>query len=81
MDIETLQAFLWWCAGINIALLLYWWAMFSLCHDFVYKMHSKWFKIDVERFDAIHYAGMTYFKITLFVFNLVPAIALMIAAD
>jgi len=32
----------------------------------------------VEQFDAIHYAGMTVFKLGIILFNLVPYIALRI---
>jgi len=41
-------------------------------------MHSKWFNIPVEKFDAIHYAGIAFFKISIFLFNLVPYFALRI---
>ncbi len=28
---------------------------FILAHDWMYKLHSRWFKIPVETFDAIHW--------------------------
>jgi hypothetical protein len=34
--------------------------------------------LSVERFDAIHYAGMLFFKICIFLFNIVPYFALRI---
>ena len=39
---------------------------------------SKWFKISVETFDAIHYSGMALFKTAVFLFNLAPYLALRI---
>ena len=75
MTVEIICEFLAWCSVINVGLLLFWWLWFSLAHDFVYRIHGKWLKLSVERFDAIHYAGMTFFKICIFLFNVVPYIA------
>ena len=78
MDLPTIRAFLGWCAIINMGLLLWWWGFLVFAHDWVYRWHSKWLKVSVEQFDAIHYVGMTYFKIAIFVFNIVPYFALLI---
>ena len=51
---------------------------FWLAHDWVYRFHSRIFKLPVETFDAIHYAGMAFFKIGIFLLNLVPYLALLI---
>ncbi|PKN88301.1 MAG: hypothetical protein CVU51_04370 [Deltaproteobacteria bacterium HGW-Deltaproteobacteria-1] len=40
------------------------------------KLHSRWFKIPVETFDAIHYAGLAIYKIAVIMLNLVPLIAI-----
>lgn len=78
MTIEIVQAVLAWCTVINIGLLLWWFLFFALAHDWVYQLHSRWFKISIERFDAIHYAGMAFFKLSIFIFNLTPYLALRI---
>jgi hypothetical protein len=78
MTLETLRDFLAWCSVINIGLLLFWVLWLRLAHDFIYRFHGKWFKLSVERFNAIHYAGMLFFKICIFLFNLVPYFALRI---
>lgn len=75
---ETLRAMLGWCTLINIIVLLYWWLVLWLAHDWVYRTHTRWFRIPVEKFDAIHYAGMAFFKLVVIVFNLVPYLALRI---
>ena len=78
MELETIRAFFAWCSVINMGLLL-WWALFLLlAHDWVYDLHSKWFKISVEQFDTIHYAGMAFFKLAILLLNLVPYFALRI---
>ena len=78
MTVEQISDVLAWCAVINIGLLLWWFLMFVLAHDFVYRLHGKWFKLTVERFDGIHYAGMAFFKIGIFLLNIVPYLALRI---
>ena len=78
MTIEVLRDVLGWCTIINFSILLWWFLFFSLTHDWLYQLHGKWFKLPVERFDAIHYAGMAFFKISIFLFNLVPYLALRI---
>ena len=76
MTVEVMSEFLAWCSVINVGLLIFWWLWFTLAHDVVYRIHGKWLKLSVERFDAIHYAGMTFFKLCIFLFNVVPYIAL-----
>ena len=76
MTIQVLREFFRWCLVINIGLLLWWFLFMTLAHDWVYRMHTKWFKLSMETFDTIHYAGMAFFKIAIFVFNLVPYLAL-----
>ena len=49
-----------------------------LAHNGVYRLHSKWFKLSAERFDEIHYIGITFFKICIFIFNIAPYFALRI---
>lgn len=80
MTVELVRDALAWCSVINVALLLWWALLLLLAHDRVYRMHSRWFKLSVERFDGIHYAGMAFFKIVVFVFNIVPYLALRIVA-
>ncbi len=76
MTIDLVRDALLWCFIINIGILLWWFLFFSLAHDWVYQFHGKWFKLSVERFDTIHYASMAFYKICMFVFNIVPYLAL-----
>jgi len=78
MSIEIVRDFFAWCSVINMGLLLFWFLMFSLARGWVYKMHSKWYRLSESSFDAIHYGGMTAFKMAFFLFNLVPYFALRI---
>jgi hypothetical protein len=78
MTIETIRAVLGWCSVINMGLLLWWWLLFVFARDFVYSIHAIWFKVPLETFDIMNYAGMGIYKMLIFVFNLVPYAALRI---
>lgn len=76
MGLEQIRDLLFWSAVINMGLLLWWLLFFSLAHDWMYRYHSRWFNLTPETFDAIHYSGMAFFKIGIFLLNIVPWIAL-----
>lgn len=78
MTIDQLQSFLIWCAGINYAILIVWFSVFVFAHDWIYRMHSRWFKLSAEMFDALNYAGVAIYKIGIMLFVVVPLIALLI---
>lgn len=78
MTAELIRDVLGWCTLINLGVLLWWFFFFTVAHNWTYRLHTKWFKLSVEQFDAVHYAGMAYFKLTVFAFNLVPYLALRI---
>ena len=72
------RAVLLWCTVINAGLLLLWGLLFTLPHDWLYRLTARRFRLSVEQFDAINYAGIVIFKIGVILFNLVPYIALRI---
>lgn len=76
MNIELMRDVLLWCAVINYGVLLLWALLFIAAHEWMHRLHGRWFRLPVERFDAIHYAGMAIYKIGILLFNLVPYIAL-----
>ncbi len=78
MTLVMLKDLFFWCLILNIGILVWWFLFFAFAHDWVYRVHGRWFKISVEGFDAIHYAGMAFFKICIFLFNLAPYLALCI---
>lgn len=78
MTLEVIRDVLGWCAILNLVLLLYWFVMIAFARGWVYRMHSRWYPVSEERFGAIHYQGMMYFKIAVFFFNVVPYLALRI---
>jgi len=80
MDIYSITAFFMWCTILNVALLLLS-SLICLCAgDWAYRIHSKWFSISRETFNVAFYSFLGLYKIFIFVFNLIPYIALLIIA-
>lgn len=78
MSIEATRNFLLWCTVINYGVLLVWFLLFAFAHDWIQRLHGKWFRLSSDQFDALHYAGMAIFKIGIILFNLVPLVVLFI---
>ena len=78
MNLEILRNFLLWCTLINYVMILVWFLFFVLAHNWMYSFHGRWFRLTVEQFDSIHYAGMAIYKIGILLFNLIPYAALCI---
>ncbi|MGM0563557.1 MAG: DUF6868 family protein [Pseudomonadota bacterium] len=76
MNTEFWIPFLGYNLAFNYALLLFWALMMLFASNTVYRLHSRWFPISRENFNAIHYAGMAFYKILIFVFCLMPLLAL-----
>ena len=78
MSIATVRDVLLWCAVINYGVLLVWFLVFCAAHDWLHRLHRRWFRLSAEQFDAAHYAAMAIYKIGILLVNLVPYVALRI---
>lgn len=78
MTRETVREVLLWCALVNYGVLLWWFAVVWFAHGWLYRLHSRWFRISMEAFDTIHYGGMAVYKVGVLLLNLVPYVALSI---
>ncbi len=78
MDVETLRAFFMWCTIINVVLLSISFVFCAFTGDFVYRMHGKWFPMPKETFTVVLYSFLGVYKIFVFMFNVVPYLALLI---
>jgi hypothetical protein len=76
MSVESAQGFLLWCLVVNYDILLLWFLVFWFGHDWILKLHSRWFQMSKERFDGIHYVCMAIYKVGILLFNLSPYVAL-----
>ena len=78
MTITVTRNFFLWCTVINYGVLLAWFLVFVFAHDWMFRIHGRWFRLPRDQFDALHYAGMSILKIGIILFNLVPLIVLSI---
>jgi len=78
MDIQTLTTFFMWCTILNVALL----SLSSLAciffGDFSYRMNHKFFSISRQEFNIMLVSFIGLYKLLVFVFILIPYIALLI---
>ena len=63
------------CFIIGVVFMLIWLFMFLTVGDCMYRIHSKWFALSKHEFMVIHYCGVMFTKICIFLFFLVPYIA------
>jgi hypothetical protein len=80
MNVDLVKDVLLWCTVINYIVLFLWFGAFVSAHGWMLNLHSRWFRMPEERFNGIHYLGMTIYKIGILVFNLVPNVALCIVS-
>ena len=78
MSIEAVRSTLLWCAILNYGLLIVWFLLIVLPHEWLYRLWGRWFRLSTEQFDAINFAGIAHYKMGILLFNLVPYIALRI---
>ena len=76
MNPNDIKELLLYSLVFNYALLMIWFGVFSLAHDWIYRLHNRWFRLSVETFDALHYAGMSCYKIGIILLNIAPLVAL-----
>jgi len=78
MDITVIRSFFMWCTILNAGLLCLSFLITAFAGDFVYKVHTRWFPMPRETFNAILYAFIGMYKLMVFVFCVVPYVALLI---
>lgn len=78
MEISQLTAFFGWATIISSLVLFMWVLMIGFMRAFIYKVHSRWFKLPTTHFDTIHYCGMGLLKLFIWLLFLTPYLALKI---
>ena len=76
MTLADLQSLLGWCALINYGALLLWVVLYMAAKDAMYRLHGRWFALSKERDETVHLAGMTGYKLAIWLFNIAPYLAL-----
>jgi len=76
MNMEMLTRFFMWCSVLNGGLLMLSFLMTAFAGDFLYRMHGRWFPMPREQFNGILYGVLALYKILVFLFCIVPWVAL-----
>jgi hypothetical protein len=74
--IDLVKSFLLCGLGLAYALLMLWFVLFVSFHDAVYRLHTRWFRLSVDAFDAVNYGGMAAWKIGSLLLFAIPWLAL-----
>ena len=78
MNIEMLSQFFLWCSIINIVISLLVFIVVVIGKNRVYSIHSKLFNVSEEKSAEVIYSSMVNYKTIIFVFNIIPYIAIQI---
>lgn len=76
MTVQQIHDLLLYSLIINYVILLIWFGVLLLAHDWIYRLHTRWFNMTMQTFDTVHYAGMAVYKIGILLLNLAPLLAL-----
>lgn len=80
MDINTAKAFFMWCSILDGVLLISAIVVYKCAPDWAYRIHSRWFPISRETFNAAGYCFVGAMKLAFIFLNLVPWLALAITS-
>jgi len=78
MSLATARSVLLWCMLINLGGLMLWGLLIVLPHGWSHRLWGRWLRISPEQFDTVNFAGILFYEILIFVFNVVPYLALLI---
>jgi len=79
-SIEMIREFLGWCSAVNIAMLFLSSIMLTVMRGWIIKIHAKLSGVSEAELPTIYLQFLGNYKIFILMFNLVPYIALRIAA-
>ena len=74
--LDAIAAVLIRCFVIGMALMFLWFGILVLAGDFTYNVHSQFIPIPRQQFDCIQYAAIAITKGCIFLFFLLPYIAI-----
>ena len=75
MSLHTLTQLLLWCSILNYVVLLIWFFLYTQPHQWMYRLLNRWFRLPAEDIDRINLMGISFYKIGIILFNLMPLIA------
>lgn len=78
LHLDLLTAFFGWCSVINLIVLMCGSAVVIWQKDRIAAIHSRWFAVPKDVLGTVYIKYLAYYKIGVFLFNVVPYIALKI---
>ena len=78
MTLSDLREILIWSLVANYVVLLVWFGAIVFAHDRVYRLHTRWFRMSRETFDAVHYGGMAVYKVGTLLLNVGPLVGVLV---
>ena len=80
-SLDSLTRFLGWCSVINLGFLIFASLAVTLMRSQLLSIHGKMFGLGEADLSRAYFQYLAQYKIAIFVFNLVPYIALKIVAQ
>ena len=78
MSLELVRAFFGWTSVINFGALLFVWVSVTVARDLVYSVHNRFMPMSKEAWNQSMYMMLGFYKISTFVFCIIPYAALCI---
>ena len=78
ISIDTVREFFGWCTVLNIGILVIATIFIAFARDTITAIHSKLFKLSDADLSHAYFQFLGQYKLAIYVFNLVPYIALRI---
>ncbi len=79
-SLDSFTSFFGWCSVVNIGILIFASLAVALIRESMSSIHGKMFGLGEADLSRAYFQYLAQYKIAIFVFNLVPYIALRIAA-
>ena len=79
MTVDVVRGVLLWSGIINYGILIFWILLYLFARGLLHRL-ARWYRLSPEQFDLIQFSGIVLYKLAIFFFNLVPYVALRIAA-
>ena len=80
ITLNDLREFFMYCTAINVILLFVTLVILAVARRWVHRVHGRWFPMPEQTFTTVIYAWMGLYKIGIFLFAVVPWLALEIMA-
>jgi hypothetical protein len=77
MNIEQMRGMLLWSAIINYVLLALWGLLYLFARELMHRL-ARWWRLSPDHFDAFQFGGILLYKMGIWMFFIIPCIALYI---